>query len=216
MVPLQVQNGKYEIDKDNKKLIIAKADVIKGTFAAKDMDFAYTDDAITINSVWAGLPVKCFYKNAGENNITNQQLWDKTVDLTAAIGTTQNDIWGSYAEVPEYALYIMTDPAKYKGYRVDRNLVKKNGAYIAKNWYVALLKHYLDDDADKYADAKAPEMSEANIVWLDEPGATAIFGVKEVKTNEGNNAIYTLQGVRVSQTQKGQIYIQNGKKFIAK
>ena len=216
MVPLQVQNGKYEIAAGNTKLIIAKADVISGTFAAKDMDFAYTDASTTINSVWAGLPVKCFYKNAGENNITNQQLWDKTVLLSTAIGTTQDNIWGAYTEVPEYALYIMTDPAKYKGYRVDRNLVKKNGAYIAKNWYVALLKHYLDDDADKYADAKAPEMSEANIVWLDEPGATAIFGVKEVKTNEGNNAIYTLQGVRVSQTQKGQIYIQNGKKFIAK
>jgi hypothetical protein len=220
MVPLQVKNGNYEIDKANAKLIIAKADVISGTFAAKDMDIAYTDASTTINSVWAGLPDKCFYKNTGANNITNQQLWDKVVDLTnttTGIGHPSiSYIWGTYSNVPQYALYIMTDPAKYKGYRVDRNLVKKNGAYIGKNWYVALLKHYIDDNETTYSSAKAPEMSEANIVWLDEPGATAIFGVKEVKTNEGNNAIYTLQGVRVSQTQKGQIYIQNGKKFIAK
>lgn len=214
MVPLQVFNGKYEIDKDNEKLIIAKADITSGTFSAKDMDFKYSDAGVTNNSVWAGLPDKCFYKNTGDNNITNQQLWDKTVGLTSTIGSTRNDIWGTYTDIPEYALYIMTDPAKYKGYRVDRNLVKKNGAYIGKNWYVALLKHYIA--AADYETAKAPEMSEANIVWLDEPGATAIFGVKEVKTNEGNSAIYTLQGVRVSQTQKGQIYIQNGKKFIAK
>ena len=57
---------------------------------------------------------------------------------------------------------------------------------------------------------------------MDDATESDITGILEVKHNAAqenaakSNAIYTLQGVRVSQTQKGQIYIQNGKKFIAK
>ena len=55
---------------------------------------------------------------------------------------------------------------------------------------------------------------EFDIVILSEEEATAINGVVERSTNDG--AIYNLQGVRVDTPVKGQMYIQNGRKFIQK
>jgi hypothetical protein len=211
MVPLHVINGKYEITKYNFKLIIAKA-TISGSFVDKDIEWKYDNvTAPTKNSVWTTLPGYAFSKQKSADNVTNQQLWDKTKNLYALFnskapdGTTARpDIWGTNTNVPMYDLYIMSNPAKYKGFRVDKNVVEKGGAYIAPTWYFALLKNYGDDAAP------------ARVVWLDDSQATAIFGVKEVKNAEGNDAIYNLQGIRVSAPVKGQLYIQNGKKFIAK
>lgn len=212
MVPLHVINGKYEITKYNAKLIIAKA-AISGSFVDKEIEWGYDNaTAPTKNSVWTTIPGYAFAKQTAADNVTNQQLWDKTKNLYALFGscapdgaTARADIWGTYTKKPMYDLYIMSNPAKNKGFRVDKNVVAKGGAYIAPTWYFALLKNYGDDAAP------------ARVVWLDDSQATAIFGVKEVKTAESNDdAIYTLQGVRVSAPVKGQLYIQNGKKFIAK
>lgn len=56
------------------------------------------------------------------------------------------------------------------------------------------------------------------IVFVDEEAnteTTALDGVKSVETM-GDNAIYTLSGVKVSKPEKGGIYVKNGKKFIVK
>lgn len=56
------------------------------------------------------------------------------------------------------------------------------------------------------------------IIFVDEEAnteTTALDGVKSVETM-GDNAIYTLSGVKVSKPEKGGIYVKNGKKFIAK
>jgi hypothetical protein len=56
----------------------------------------------------------------------------------------------------------------------------------------------------------------ARVVVIDEDDATAVQGVKEYLEGVQTGAIYNLNGVRVSTPQKGQMYIQNGKKFIQK
>lgn len=56
------------------------------------------------------------------------------------------------------------------------------------------------------------------IIFVDEEAnteTTALDGVKSVETL-GDNAIYTLSGVKVSKPEKGGIYVKNGKKFIVK
>lgn len=55
-----------------------------------------------------------------------------------------------------------------------------------------------------------------NVVWLD--GSEDVTGIIERLNDQkfNNDAIYNLQGVRVSAPVKGQIYIKNGKKFIVK
>ena len=104
------------------------------------------------------------------------------------------------------SLYRMRDPKALRGFEIVKDEIKKGGAYIGTGVYYMLLKKY--ENAPAYA----------HVVWLDDDQATGIFGVKSDVKNIStvDNAVYTLQGVRVNQLQKGQLYIMNGKKFIAK
>ena len=215
MVPLKVTNGFYHINMGDNEVIIAKLT------KAGNAEFTLTDDVKSHKvavatagydggneSLWPGLHNSELYIAA--NIMTNQQLIDKT----ASDWYGDVDIYRGGASVVE-DLYIMTDPSKNKGFRIDKTVIEKKtdgtGAYINKGWYYMLLKHYTGQAA------AAPR-----VIWMDDATESDITGILEVKHNAAqenaakSNAIYTLQGVRVSQTQKGQIYIQNGKKFIAK
>lgn len=211
MIPLQVFHGQYHIIAGNTQLIIVKAETLDGSdFADEDVLVDYDDVAPANDSYWAGLLAAPQMEKATDFH-TNQQLWDKT---WVSAGYTWNDknIWEDYdgveQETVQNHLWIMTDPAKHNGFRVDKTDIKKGtegkGARIDKGWWFALLQNF----------GKPASASPARIVWLDEAQATAIYGVKEVKNVE-EGAIYNLQGVRVSNPTKG-LYIQNGKKFIVK
>ena len=56
------------------------------------------------------------------------------------------------------------------------------------------------------------------IIYENEEGTetTSIDGVTSTKELPGDNAIYTLSGVKVNTPQPGIIYVKNGKKFIVK
>ena len=236
MVPLKVKDGYYYIPGDNKETLIAKVEKANGaafTDASKDVkvrvfDIISTENPGTganawptyttaNNSIWAGLANEELYVAA--NVITNQQLVDKHAsDGANADGSTAYgyyhaaytpDIYRTGTTIVE-DLYIMSDPSKYNGFRIAKQpITKENGAYIYTGWYYMLLKHYEGSPAA------------ARVVWMDDDQATGIFGVK-AETNKKNlvddNAIYTLQGVRVNSfaLKKGQVYIQGGKKFIFK
>jgi hypothetical protein len=207
MVPLQVFNGNYEIDKTNVKTIIVKAEAIDGTFGDKDIEIAYEDAALTYNSVWASLPnfgaPRGFTKNTTPNVITTQILWDGTQIPTYdvwGIGGVDHDL--PYAP---YAIYSLSNPANYKGIDVVKLLVSSTSGKIGLNWYYMFMRHFGDYSAA------------ARVIWLSDGEATAIFGVKEnAKVAAENGAMYNLQGVRISAPRKGQLYIMNGKKYIAK
>lgn len=215
MVPLKVKEGFYHIAKTDNEVIIAKLT------KAGNAEFTYSDavkshkvPVLTAGyvagneSLWTGLHNSELH--IAQNIMTNQQL----VDKTASDGGTPVDIYRGGTSIVE-DLYIMTDPSKNKGFRIDKTVIEKKtdgtGAYINKDWFYMLLKHYDGQPA------AAPR-----IIWMDDATEGEITGILEVKHNAAqenavkSNAIYTLQGVRVSQTQKGVIYIQNGKKFIAK
>ena len=215
MVPLKVKEGYYHISGTDNEIIIAK--VTK----AGDADFTLTDAVkshkvavstagynVANESLWTGLHNSELH--IAQNIMTNQQLIDKT----ASDGGTPVDIYRGGTSIVE-DLYIMTDPSKNKGFRIDKTVIEKKtdgtGAYINEGWFYMLLKHYEGQAA------AAPR-----VIWMDDASDSEITGILEVKHDAAqenaakNNAIYTLQGVRVSQTQKGMIYIQNGKKFIAK
>jgi len=236
MVPLKVTNGYYHIPGTNTETLIAKVEKAGGaefTDAAKDVkvrvyDMISTENpgtganawpayAAANNSIWPTLANTELYVAA--NVITNQQLIDNHATDNANAGGTATygyyhaaynpDIYRTLATVQE-DLYIMSDPSKYNGFRIAKQpITKENGAYIYTGWYYMLLQHYEGSPAA------------ARVVWMGEDQATGIFGVK-TETNKKNfvedDAIYTLQGVRVSPytLQNGKIYIQGGKKFIFK
>ena len=224
MIPLKVTNGYYYIPGTNKTTLIVKvensgADFTENSYKVKVNQTGWVYDADK-NSIWTGLENKELY--VASNIMTNQQLVDKQAADAAnagggvAYGYYHNartkadvDIYRGGTAIAE-DLYIMSDPSKNKGFRIDKSsITSTNNAYINAGWYYMLLKKYGDDDAP------------ARVLWMDDITEGEITGILNVKNDAQNNsakstAIYTLQGVRVSAPVKGQIYIQNGKKFIVK
>lgn len=236
LVPLRVVNGTYQISKENAHLIIGKAEIQgDGTFSDKDVKIYFNnvqgDNFPEENPTWADWAAAWKVGTAAETNqeyaVANNAVWDQLATLTqegeacrvykkatANDAKTHQELWDEVTRFGQDAptnranknLWVMTDPAKYKGFRVDSNpITKDNYTFIGVDWYYVLLNNY----------GKQP--AQARVIWLDEAQATAIFGVKDVNVKEAlhNGAIYNLQGIRVNGTQKG-IYIQNGKKFVVK
>lgn len=235
MVPLFSQDGYYYIRKQNKELIIVKVEKIDGDFTVEDLPVAYEntqkdEDALTWKEV-DGEPIneiiadangeKELVVNQGSITSLNDPMSSVWIQLLSGRDYTKSPITWTHQElinavnkkvsdalsedIESVDLWIMTDPAKYNGFRIDKNEVKQgNGAFIRYNWYYALLNKYKQDNAQ-----------EARVIWLDDAQATAIFSVNAYNGEANNGAIYNLQGIRVNGTQKG-VYIQNGKKFIVK
>ena len=218
MVPLKAIGGKYYIKGVNAETLIAKVEKIDNSaFSAADFqipEFTITDaEAATEqgvvsaeSSIWPQL-VNTKLHVAG-NIMTNQQLNDGTANDTNgsyAVGT-QLKTWIDGTPTTEICkdLYFFSDPSKHKGFNVKKIPVTNgNNAYINVGFYYMLLAKFNDE-------------AEARVVWLGEDdNVTSILGVKKNVKSFDNDAIYTLQGVRVDEIQKGQVYIKNGKKFIA-
>lgn len=81
-------------------------------------------------------------------------------------------------------------------------------------------KAYLQLLTEKVKPSEANGNSGAKfaIIFVDEEQGTETTSLDGVKSVEmlGDNAIYTLSGVKVSKPEKGGIYVKNGKKFIVK
>ena len=81
-------------------------------------------------------------------------------------------------------------------------------------------KAYLQLETEKVKPSSANNNgAKFAIIFVDEEQGTettSLDGVKSTETLSGDNAIYTLSGVKVSKPEKGGIYVKNGKKFIAK
>ncbi len=63
-------------------------------------------------------------------------------------------------------------------------------------------------------DANGKEVGRTNYYYS--PYKAITTGITSVASSDKAQAIYNLNGQKVETTQAGQIYIQNGKKFIAK
>ena len=224
LVPLRVVNGTYQISKNNQHLIIGKAEIQgEGSFEDKDVKIYYNNVPADVDGsftpAWKAGGVTEYFEDANnavwEQLATEERVYKKA---TAADAKTHQELWdmvaryeggteGAAVNTSGKNLWVMTDPAKYKGFRVDSNPIEKdNYTFIGEGWYYVLLNNYQDITAP------------ARVIWLDEAQATAIFGVKELKAKAaaGDGAIYNLQGIRVINPTKGGVYIQNGKKFIVK
>ena len=80
--------------------------------------------------------------------------------------------------------------------------------------YLQLLTKYVKPSKDNPTNG-----AKFAIIFVNEEDGsqtTAIDGVQTTEMLEGDNAVYTLSGVKVSKPEKGGIYVKNGKKFIVK
>ena len=226
MVPLKVIGGKYYISATNNKLIVAKVEK-SSELAATDYDIKYTitapGETLTANSVWSELPEylrddhtdgtrnrQQFSKASATDIVTNQMLWDYA-GTAIKVWDTANGKPNESRDFANKALFIMKNPANYKGSPVDRMLIRKveNGAYIGRDWTFAIMKSY---DYDPSASSSA-----APIVWLDEDEATAIFGVNDdaiAEIGSQESGLVNIQGVAVDASYVGLVIDKaTGKKF---
>ncbi|MBQ6964677.1 MAG: leucine-rich repeat protein [Bacteroidaceae bacterium] len=194
------------------------------------------------SSVWTQLPnlrtddthdVDLIGKSQGM--YTNQQMWDGVSGVPSIWEGSQNrdnapKTTANNVEYASKALHILLNPANHKGFDVEKTTITKsvapgvdanlpngrNGGYINKGWYYALLHEFAPVEPKLTEEATT---APARVVWLDDDQATAIFGVKEdamtTTDSKFNGAIYNLQGVRVDESYKG-IVIKNGKKYLQK
>jgi hypothetical protein len=94
------------------------------------------------------------------------------------------------------SIYVMANPttagfafAKLDQFATTRNLAKKSLYVLGK----------------KSASARL------NVIWDDEDTTT---GIETIANEVENGTVYNLQGVRVNNMKKGQLYIKDGKKFV--
>lgn len=225
MVPLQAYNGVYYLPStaigNNLKTIVAKAEKKDGSAFVTAPVAPATVPAVefkVIDILAAELPAGAatsIWKLSTDANLhkatnimTNQQLVDGTAVNTGDAFNAGQYLYTAWDGTPGTDIvrdiYIMTDPAKGKGVRIDKMAVTStNNAYINNGWWFWMLAKFNDD-------------AEARVIWLGEDeNVTSILGVKKNVKKFEADAIYNLQGVRVDNTVKGQVYIMNGKKFIA-
>ena len=105
------------------------------------------------------------------------------------------------AENPGFDIYAL---GKITKYNVKWIAPKSTITMPAETFYVLVAQD-------------AAPASELNVVWTDGSEPDYTTGIENVNVeHEFDGEIFNLQGIRVSAPVKGQIYIQNGKKFMMK
>lgn len=107
------------------------------------------------------------------------------------------------ADYPKKHIYVMANPARNDlaftllDHRGTTRDMPQNSLYIVSR------KNY--------------DSARLNIVWIDEPDGdvTDISEVERMTDVVADDAIYTLQGVRVEEPLKRSLYIRNGRKYVA-
>lgn len=119
----------------------------------------------------------------------------------------------------DYTNYLMN--YKYKGADGKQHEGPEAFYRASANATLGANKAYLQLLTEKVKPSSANGNSGAKfaIIFVNEEEGTettSLDGVKSTETLSGDNSIYTLSGVKVSQPQKGGIYVKNGKKVVIK
>ena len=159
---------------------------------------------------------KCFFYSVYEGDvcmsdaiytIINDEL--VCVDLRKYTYNEYNDFARiEVYENPKYAEGGSLKLVKTTIYEYDQNT--PNEVFMAKGSHLNLLSCYTTD-----ADGKETSRSTYSY-YYSEHKPTNATGITSVASSDKAQAIYNLNGQKVASTQAGQIYIQNGRKFIAK
>lgn len=136
----------------------------------------------------------------------------KNLLVAAVLGGTVPQEDGIYTNYLMNYKYTGPDGKQHEGpeafYRAG------SGASLGVNKaYLQLETDKVDPSKNKYAAG-----AKCAIIFIDEENNTETTSLDGVKSIEilGDNAIYTLSGVKVSKPEKGGIYVKNGKKFMVK
>jgi hypothetical protein len=110
---------------------------------------------------------------------------------------------------------FQNDAATYnKGIYVMANPARNNLAFAKYDQTNSATKDL--QKGSVYVVTRAQQYARLNVIWpegIDEENAEAATAINAIEAEDGNDAMYNLQGVRVNNAQKG-IFIINGKKVV--
>ena len=145
-------------------------------------------------------------KDAGHYVSEIAYLADETAG-TALMNATGDKDWTDVAGLTNdvdnanFDIYAMAKPEKHN---IKWLSFKASTTLPAGTFYVRCRK----------SAAPAPELK---VIWTDGSEESTATGIENVNAKQQfDGEIFNLQGIRVSEPVKGQIYIQNGKKFMMK
>ena len=183
--------GAY-VDASDKTIYMEQLHIIEGHY------WIPANTPVIVKST-SDAPVKAEAGNAAINSM-NQQFGGGNVSqiqyqATPKAATTM------LAENLGFDIYAL---GKITKYNVKWIAPKSTITMPAETFYVLVAKD-------------AAPASELNVVWTDGSEPDYTTGIENVNVEqEFDGEIFNLQGIRVSAPVKGQIYIQNGKKFMMK
>ena len=183
--------GAY-VDASDKTIYMEQLHIIEGHY------WIPANTPVIVKST-SDAPVKAEAGNAAINSM-NQQFGGGNVSqiqyqATPKAATTM------LAENPGFDIYAL---GKITKYNVKWIAPKSTITMPAETFYVLVAQD-------------AAPASELNVVWTDGSEPDYTTGIENVNVeHEFDGEIFNLQGIRVSAPVKGQIYIQNGKKFMMK
>ena len=209
LYPAKIKGGKYKV---------AAYDPNNGQYA-----YRYYQNNYTQYSWWAG------YQEPDEvsNYIAACRASIAVVRSTKA-EVNYDEKFGTTVDMDNNGLHIAP---KWESTLDDENALRyleeevkpttnfnwyKFGAHDGKAGFYHITSGKLAEGSIGLMGEAVEGLSRLNLTIVEPNEATAIQGVKEYLDGVKSGAIYNLNGVRVSTPVKGQMYIQNGKKFIQK
>lgn len=194
MHQLTVMNGSYWIDAtESAQTLIVRTSDVSADKVTVEAESVSEDDAQAMDAAGTVILDNDWFDAASAKK---NALKYATSDITPA--EFQND-----AATYNKGIYVMANPAK------------NNLAFALYNQTLTGEQKLNDlKKGSVYVVTRANQYARLNVIWPEdideESDATAI---KAIESEESNDAIYNLQGVRVNNAQKG-IFIINGKKVV--
>lgn len=157
-----------------------------------------SDDKAKLNEITGTIPAETgvVLNGTGKVTFTESKETPASVDGNLLIGTTKAG--GENFEETDYTYYILSNGENGVGFYWDGEYYPEfegMGAHCAQ--YKAVLA------------VPGTTPAKCFLFDFDEPS-----GINNVNATSENGSIYNLQGVRVSSMTRGNVYIQNGKKFM--
>ncbi|MCQ2128615.1 MAG: InlB B-repeat-containing protein [Bacteroidaceae bacterium] len=155
-----------------------------------------SDDKAKLNEITGTIPAETgvVLKGTGKVTFTESKETPASVEGNLLIGTTKAG--GENFEETDYTYYILSNGENGVGFYWD-NSTKDSGASAYCGQYKAVLA------------VPGTTPAKCFLFDFDEPS-----GINNVNATSESGSIYNLQGVRVSSMTRGNVYIQNGKKFM--
>lgn len=166
--------------------------------------YVYGEKVAEGSSLTAGFPY--LYVPTGSNITINRTNMDE--EMVAA--SSSNGLYGNYSDSKQIK---NGSTAEYMIFNADGLVFATDMNYNTVKQYGCYVKY---SELTKLTESQSAKASKLFTVDTDEVESSTVTGIADVQKASLTAPMYSISGQRLGSLQKGQIYIMNGKKYIAK